>query len=268
MSQPPFEPQPGQPSYGQPYGQQPGYQPPQQPGYQAPPPPGYDAPPPGYQAPQQPGYPAPPPGFPAAPPPGYPMAPPPKKKNTVLKIVLIAVAAVVVLCIAGVAAVFFIGKDAVDDAAKVTITEPATLGGRPKLEDGEFAALITEMESSLAKYPGASDSFGAFYGNAEEQDIVAAIATKATLIDPAKELDASFKAFAEGSQLKDKAPADTGALGGSAECATTTSSGTDIAVCGWADEGSVGMILWFFKTAADVQAEFPKLRAEIETKSK
>ena len=89
------------------------------------------------------------------------MAPPPKKKSPVLKIVLIAVAAVVVLCIAGVAVVSFIAKDAVDDAAKVAIAEPATLGGRPKIEDGEFAALITEMESSLAAYPGASDSFGA-----------------------------------------------------------------------------------------------------------
>ncbi|WP_127542909.1 hypothetical protein [Actinoplanes sp. OR16] len=201
-----------------------------------------------------------------APPPGYPMAPPPKKSN-VLKIVLIAVAAVLILCVGGIAAVFFIVKDASDDASKVAITEPTTLGGRPKLEDGQFAALIAGMESSLAAYPGAADSFGAFYGNAEEQDIVAAIATKATLIDPQKELDASFKAFAEGAELKDKAPADTGSLGGSAECATTTSSGTDIAVCGWADEGSVGMILWFFKTGADVQAEFPKLRAEIETKT-
>jgi hypothetical protein len=257
MSQPPFDPPPP-----------PGYQPPPygpptgQPAYGAQPP-GYQAPPPGYQAPP-PGYPsAPPPGYP---PPGYPMAPPPKKSNA-LKIVLIVVGAVLALCVAGVAVVAFVAKDTVDDAAAISIAEPATLGGRAKLDGGEFAAMIDGMEKSLAAYPGASDGFGAFYGSPEDKDMVAAIATKATIVSPETELDASFKAFAAGSAVTDRAPADTGDLGGSAECGTTNASGIDIAVCGWADKGSVGMILWYFKKAADVQAEFPKLRAEIETKS-
>jgi hypothetical protein len=253
--------QPGQ--YGQQppqYGQQPGQQygtPQQQPGQQ------YGAPAPQYG--EQPGYgqpgQLPPPGFP--PPPGAP-----QKKSKALPIILTVVGILAVLCLGGGAVLYFIGKNAADDAAAVTITEPTTLGGRPKLENEEFATLTADMEKSLAGYPGASSSFGAFYGDPEKQDMVAAIATKAIIANPQAELDASFKEFGKDAPVSGLTDADTGTLGGVAKCGTSSFSGTDVAVCGWADEGSVGMVMWFFKKAPDVLAEFPKVRAEIETKSK
>jgi hypothetical protein len=272
-----YPPHPGEPNpsgYQPPqYGQQPpqyGQQPPQY-GQQQPPQYGTPQPPAGGQygtpAPQygeQPGYgqpgQLPPPGFP--PPPG---APP--RKSKALPIILTVVGVLAVLCIGGGAALYFIGKDAVDDAAAVTITEPATLGGRPKLESEEFATLTADMEKSLAAYPGASSSFGAFYGDPAKKDMVAAIATKALIANPQAELDASFETFGKDAPVTGLTNADTGTLGGVAKCGTSSFSGIDVAVCGWADEGSVGMIMWFFKKAPDVQAEFPKARAEIETKS-
>ncbi|MEU4621449.1 hypothetical protein AB0G04_15940 [Actinoplanes sp. NPDC023801] len=252
--QPPQYGTPQQPQYGTP--QQPQYGTPQQPQYGSPQPPQYGAPAPQYGQPGQ----LPPPGFP---PPGAP-----QRKSRVLPIILIVVGILAVLCIGGGAALYFVGKDAVDDAAAVSITEPATLGGRPKLDTPEYATLTADMEKSLAAYPGASSSFGAFYGDPEKQDMVAAIATKALIANPQAELDASFKTFSKDAPVSGLTDAGTGTLGGVAKCGTSAFSGIDVAVCGWADEGSVGMIMWFFKKAPDVQAEFPKLRAEIETKSK
>ena len=283
MSQPPFGQQPypeqpgspaGYPPPGNPPGhpQKPGYGPPQ-PGF-GPPQPGFGQPQPGFGQPQpgfgqpQPGFGQPQPGF--GPPPGYPMAPPPPKKSKVVPIVLTSVAIVLVLCIGGLAALFLVGKNAKDDAdaaaAKITITEPETLGGRAKLESAEFAPLIAGMERDLAAYPGASSSFGAFYGSPADQDMVAALATKATILDPRKELTASWAAFGKSVPVSGVTAASTGDLGGVAECGTSNASGVDVAVCGWADEGSVGMVMMFLKKAADVQDEFPKLRAEIEKK--
>ncbi|MEU4156769.1 hypothetical protein [Actinoplanes sp. NPDC026670] len=252
-----YPPHSGEPQYGQqppPYGQQPppyGQQPPPQFGQQPPP--------------QQPfGAPPPPPGFG-----GFPPAPmPPPRKSRVLPIVLISLGIVAVLCIGGFTALYLVGKNAVDDLAAVTITEPATLGGRPKLESQEFAAITADMEKSLSAYPGAESSFGAIYGDPNKEDMVAALATKALIANPQKELDASFDTFGKDAPVSGLTAADTGTLGGVAKCGTSSVSGIDVAVCGWADEGSVGMVMWFFKKAPDVQAEFPKVRAEIETKTK
>ncbi|MEV4276189.1 hypothetical protein [Actinoplanes xinjiangensis] len=255
-------PPPQPPQYGQPQPPQYGQQPPQ--------PPQYGQPPYGQEQPQygqQPQFGAPPPpGFGPGPG-GFPPAPfPPKRKSRVLPIVLISLGIVAVLCIGGFTALYLVGKNAVDDAAAVTITEPSTLGGRPKLESQEFAAITADMEKSLAEYPGAQSSFGAIYGAPEEEDMVAALATKAVIASPQKELDASFETFGKDAPVSGLTQADTGTLGGVAKCGTSSVSGIDVAVCGWADEGSVGMVMWFFKKAPDVQAEFPKVRAEIESK--
>ena len=242
----PLQPQSGAPAFGQPAFGQPGYGQPVsgQPGY-------------GQPAFGQPGY-----GQP-----GFPAAPAPQRKSRVLPIVLISVAIVMVLCVGGGTAVYLFGRNALDDAAAVTITEPATLGGRAKQENQEFDAITADMEKSLSSYPGAESSFGAIYGSPVEKDLVAALATKALITDPRKELDASFKTFGQSAPVKGLTAADTGALGGVAQCGTSAVEQFDVAICGWADNGSVGMIMWFFKTAPDVQAEFPKLRAEIESKA-
>ena len=199
--------------------------------------------------------------------PGFPPPPPPRKKSKALPIALISVAIVAVLCIGGATAVVLFTKNAVEDvtvkADRVVITEPAKLGGLAKLESKEFAALVKEMEGGLTSIPGAQDSFAAFYGD-PEKDMVAALATRATIISPRTELTASFTEFGD---VTGVVPADTGTLGGVAECGTSTDPEAELALCGWADEGSVGMILFYEKEAADVLAEFPKLRAEIETKT-
>lgn len=256
----PGEPQPSYPP-AQPYGQP--QQPPQQPQYGQPQQPyaqpGAFPPPPADPQFGAPGFA--PAGFPPPPP------PPPKKKSKALPIVLISLAIVLVLCGGGVAAVTIFAKDVVEDAgadaAKVAIAEPQTLGGLKKLEGEEFAALVKEMESGLTSIPGASDSFAAFYGD-PDKDMVAALASRATILSPRTELTSSFTEFGD---VKDIVAAETGTLGGVAECGTSSDPEAALAVCGWADEGSVGMILFYEKTAADVLAEFPKLRAEIETKS-
>ena len=41
------------------------------------------------------------------------------------------------------------------------------------------------------------------------------------------------------------ASVEPGALGGKAKCGTADAGGTDIAVCGWADAGCVGILMWY-----------------------
>jgi hypothetical protein len=274
----------GQPEYGQPQYGQPEYGQPQygQPEYGQPQPPQYGQPEYG-----QPGY-----GQP-----GFPPPTPPKKKSKALPIILISIGVVLVLCIGGSIAIYMAAKNKVDDvkaqvdsavsalptdpstgdpttapatknAASVKITEPKTLNGRPKLTDDQFAGVAEELQSSLKSVPGATNSVGALYGTVAKRNIVIVAAAEAPIDDPAKELEQTFYgAGIGGLQIKNITSASTGSLGGTAKCGSASTSGVDMAICSWADDGSLGMMIWYFKSVSKAKAEFPKLRAAVETKS-
>jgi hypothetical protein len=275
--QPP-QPQPGQPQYGQPQYGQPQYG---QPEYGQP----------QYGQPQygQPEY-----GQPQYGQPGFPPPTPPKKSKA-LPIVLISIAVVLVLCIGGSVAVYMAAKNKVDDVktqvdsavsalptapstgepttgpatttSTIKITEPKTLGGRPKLTDAQFTSVAKQLQGSLKSVPGATNSVGALYGVSAKKNIVIVAAAEAPIDDPAKELDQIFYgAGIGGLQIDNITSVSTGSLGGSAKCGSASSSGVDMAICSWTDDGSLGMMIWYFKSVGKAKAEFPKLRAQVETK--
>lgn len=237
--------------------------------------------------------------------PGYPPAgPPPKKKSKALPIILVSVGIVLVLCIGTITAVFLVGKDKVDDVKKaidtaasatptvpsdtgtpeattptdpptqapvtnVKITEPKTLGGRPKINDPSLSATTKTMTSALLdEYPDATGSFGAFYGVPAKKTLVMALGVEAPIPNPALEVTKNFAGMGlSGSQIKNIVTVSTGALGGTAKCGSSQTNGVSLAVCSWADEGSSGMVVFYYKSVSKAKAEFPALRAQIEKKS-
>ncbi|SCF30366.1 hypothetical protein GA0074695_5366 [Micromonospora viridifaciens] len=253
MSQPPSNPYPG--SYPPPQQQPGGYQPPQQPQY------GGGYPP----APQQPG------DYPAAGQPGFGTpAEPPKKKSNVGKILLIVLAVVVVLCVGGGAAIYFATKDTVKevvDASKTRLVEPETLGGRPKVTDPQFTSAVDEMKTTIkSSVPGSTSVVGGIYGDPAKQDLVMIAGASALLADPKKELDDAIKGLGVGLGVKDLKTVDAGPLGGEAKCGDGNAGGVDVAVCLWADRGSLGMVVSYFKSADELQPQFVAMRGEIEKK--
>ncbi|WIM95290.1 hypothetical protein ACTOB_007379 [Actinoplanes oblitus] len=263
-------------------------------------PPAYGAPPPGYgPAPEQPptqpftpGYAQPgysPPGYaqpqfgqPGYGPPGFP--PPAPKKSRVLPIVLLSIAIVLVLCVGGIVAIAVLadkedtdarspkpgvsattGRDTAP-AADITVVEPKTLGGRPKLTTAEFADITKTMEDGLLTgYPGATTSFGAFYGTPAKKNMVMAIGVAAPIPNPELELSKNITSMSlTGISVDDIVAVDTGSYGGAAKCGSGKTSGVDLAVCIWSDKGSVGMLVWYYTSVTKAKAELPKLRAQIE----
>ncbi|NJP31602.1 hypothetical protein [Micromonospora thermarum] len=275
MSQPPVNPYPSQPGSGAPYGSQPGaYPPPQQPG-------GYPASQPGspYPAPQQPGgYPPPqpaggfPPPAPGAPGQPYGAVPPPPKKRSTGKILLIVLAAVLVLCLGGAAVAFFAVKDEVKetvDATKIRVVEPETLAGRPKVTDPNLQNISQQLEAELNKsLPDATSTVGAFYGDPAKQDLVMVAAASGLNTDPTKTLDETVAGARQSDvAVGEMSSVDPGPLGGEAKCGDAKAADVPIGVCVWSDKGSLGMIMVYFKTGADVQKELATMRGQIEQKS-
>ncbi|HZN17929.1 MAG TPA: hypothetical protein VFB84_07030 [Micromonosporaceae bacterium] len=253
MSQPPEQPY---------YPQQPGY-PSQQPGY-PPPQPGY---PPQQQHghPQQPGYQQPYP----QPEQWGPPAPPPVKKSRAGRIVLIVLAALLVLCGGSAAVAYFALKDDVEgvvDAAKTRVEAPETLAGRKKITDPELVrvadGMVADMRKDISNETGA---VGAFYGDPAKQDLIMVAAASGLVRNPETQLDDAFREMGS-SDLKMSTPTevDAGPLGGHAKCADGTAEEVPVAMCVWADNGSLGVIAFYFKQVDQIKADFVTVRGEVE----
>jgi hypothetical protein len=268
-TQPFGQPQYGQPQYGQPVSGQPEYG---QPGYGQP---QYGQP--GYGQPEfaQGG--------------GFPPPPLPPKKSKALPIVLISVAVFLVLCVGGGTAIYIAARNTAKDvntalsadptptaasdptkapSTGITVVEPKTLGGRPKLTDAQFASLAGELKSSLSDVPGATNTVGTLYGTVEKRNIVVVAAAAAPITDPGRELDSAFSSAGFGGlKITGITTVSPGPLGGEAKCGKATESGLNMAICSWADKGSLGMMIFFFQSVSKVKTEFGKLRGQVEKKS-
>jgi hypothetical protein len=307
MSQPPNQPYPDQPGAGQPgrpdhsptqpYPIQPGqpYQglpnpdvptsvppqpgfPPQQPSY----------PQPGYGQPEygQPGYPQ-----PGPPMPGYPPAP--KAKSRALPITLMSIAVVLVLCLGGGTVLYLVGRNntlggiadslatptptptptptatvASPPTSTITVVAPKTLGGRRKVTDPKFAGAQEQLRQGSADVKGATKTVAAIYGNPAKGDMVVVAAAATPIDNPQRELDGFF-AGADLGQLKLSGitVAEAGKLGGVAKCAKGKAGGAPMIMCGWADEGSIGWVTWYYTSMKQAKNELPKIREQVEKKS-
>jgi hypothetical protein len=216
---------------------------------------------------------------------------PPYSADRTFAIVLSVVVAFVVLCVGGASASAFVilrGQDgrlsaadapagpaavpapppaspsASPSAPAVRIVEPTTLGGRPKLYDGDLQA-TADMLKDRVTGPTDTHSVSAVYGKPGTKNVVlmaAAAGPNALLFQAVAGTLSTFGSSTVGVSGGVNPP--TGSLGGNATCANTVVAGQKAAVCVWADEGSLGLVVFPGKVAAAVAAEFPKLRAQIE----
>ncbi|MGW3621122.1 hypothetical protein [Micromonospora arida] len=275
MSQPPANPygpphdspDPSQQSGGWPPPQQQGH--PQQPGGFPPAQSGFP--------PAQPGFPPAQPGFPSAQPgqpygdPNLAGGPPPAKKSNVGKIVLIVLAVVLVLCVGGAAITWFVVKDdvgAVVDASKTRVVAPATLAGRPKLTNPELQTAAEQAVSGMKTAAGNETStVAAFYGDPTKQDLVMITGVSGLLSDPKKELDAYVDGLSKQLTVNKMTAVDAGPLGGEARCGDGKADTVPLGICVWADRGSLGMVVMYFKSADQAKTEFTAIRGQVEQQS-
>ncbi|RAO36411.1 hypothetical protein PSN13_02012 [Micromonospora saelicesensis] len=264
MSQPPANP------YGSPQNfPDPSQQPGQQPGGWPPPQQGHPQ--------QSGGFPPAQSGFPPAQPgqpygdPNLAGGPPPAKKSNVGKIVLIVLAVVLVLCVGGVAITWLVVKDdvgAVVDASKTRVVAPATLAGRPKLTNPELQTAAEQAVSGMKTAAGNETStVAAFYGDPTKQDLVMITGVSGLLSDPKKELDAYVDGLSKQLTVNKMTAVDAGPLGGEARCGDGKADTVPLGICVWADRGSLGMVVMYFKSADQAKAEFTAIRGQVEQQS-
>ncbi|GAA4259246.1 hypothetical protein GCM10022255_083130 [Dactylosporangium darangshiense] len=253
-TQPGYPAQPG-------HGTQPGF--PAQSGYRAQPAPAYpvSAQPHAYQP-----VSAPPPAFtPAAPLP--PPAPPKKGKG--LKITLSVIGGVFLVC--AIATTVFLYPYIKETAH---VSAPATLPGGLKKSDTDAAGQLEDtLETALRD--GTEDlnevATGVYTTDDDVEKVVVLAAATGTFLSPGSEADSAFTGFSTGgSGQRDVGTArvyDAGSLGGTVKCADgeagSDSDKTTFAMCVWADHGSIGLVLFFSRTADESAPLFVQIREAV-----
>ncbi|SCF39133.1 hypothetical protein [Micromonospora mirobrigensis] len=239
------------------------------------------------------------PAYPPAPQHGYGPAPVPPARGSRLPLVLsLSLAGLLVLCLGGggLAYVTLSGDDdkpgsarpaatgaaspgttrptpSTDDEEpegdssfpRIRLVTPKTLSGRPKSSDPQLRALaadmVSEMRSTVRNQTG---TVGAFYGSPEQRNMVMVAAASGLILDPGKEMTDAVTALTRDLSLTGMTRVAPGPLGGKARCGNGSGSGVRMGVCVWADTGSTGVLIFFFSDAAKAEAQFVKVRGQIE----
>jgi hypothetical protein len=124
--------------------------------------------------------------------------------------------------------------------------------------------MVTEMK---AEVQNETSTVGAFYGDPAKQDLVMIVGASGLLNDPKKELDDAINGLSTELTLTNLATVDPGPLGGDAKCGDGKAESVPLGVCVWADRGSLGMVVIYFKTAEQTKAEFVTIRGQVEQRS-
>ncbi|MDI1460153.1 hypothetical protein QEZ54_04150 [Catellatospora sp. KI3] len=158
--------------------------------------------------------------------------------------------------------------DKVNDADRISVVEPKTLGGRARSTDPGLAKTVNELKSGMAAdLPGATSSVAAYYGSAEKKNLTMAFAVSVLNPAPQAALDAFTSAATSQLGKVTFEKVEPGPLGGLAQCGQGAVSGVPVAICVWADNGSVGMIMYFAQNFASIKTKFAAERGEVEKKA-
>ncbi|MER7440829.1 hypothetical protein [Micromonospora avicenniae] len=203
---------------------------------------------------------------------GTPPGPSAPKKSNTGKIVLIVVAVVLVLCLGGGIATWFVIKDDVSDgieAAGTRVVAPETLAGRPRITNTELQSVADQMVTEMKKGTQVpfTSTVGAFYGDPAKRELVMIVSASGLIPDPEKGLDGAVDEISAELAITETTPVDPGPLGGEARCGDGKADATPLGVCLWSDRGSVGAIVVYFKSAEEIKADFVTMRGEIEQRS-
>jgi len=189
----------------------------------------------------------------------------PRRSRKGLKITLAAVGVVIVLAVA--AGVVFGGPILQEYPAKVT-TGPS-IAGFDQSTNPELVSLSQQMNTEFkAGSELQSTAVGVYHKAGDEgQKVIMVLAGSALLLRPQTELRSAFESMSTGGITVTSTHAvDPGKLGGVAQCGTSVAGGVKLAVCGWADHGSIAMILFFDRGVTEAEKLLLDFRQQIETR--
>jgi hypothetical protein len=145
-----------------------------------------------------------------------------------------------------------------------TLTTPEQVAGLRLTDDPTVIEFAAQLSATLTDAATFDDVVAAAYRDEAAPDrAVIFLGGTRLQIRPERELEAWFEGYRAGSgDLTGLAAVDPGPLGGHAKCGTSVLEGLEMAVCGWADYGSLGIGLFPNRTTDEGADLLRSVRAE------
>jgi hypothetical protein len=226
----------------------------------------------------------------AYPTPGYPGYPAPYGQNPSRRGLWIALGIVALLLVGGgiTATVVLVGTN--DDplagpsastgpttavttppgVTKLTLNAPQNLAGLTKSTEASLQQTADNLVNEIkAEIDGETGAVASFYNDPQAPGKrVLFVGVTADIVSPTAELDQSFVSLNDtGLNIKNIADVSPGPLGGKAKCGLGKTGDVGLAVCIWADNESLGMVVFYNRTVAESTDLFVKIRGEASTRS-
>ncbi|GAA2372090.1 hypothetical protein Cme02nite_00230 [Catellatospora methionotrophica] len=185
--------------------------------------------------------------------------------TALMLVVVLAVGATVAVLVRDWMHGFF---DRIETAGRTSVVTPDKLGTLPKATEATLTDIVASLRSAYAREKAldrATSSVVAAYGSTKKKDAVIVVGFAVTIVSPGTEVDAFLNGVAAG-EVVAYTDLDPGPLGGQAKCGTMkTLFGKASAVCAWADNGSVGGLMFLDRPlSAQIKERFLAARAQIE----
>jgi len=146
------------------------------------------------------------------------------------------------------------------------LTAPAQIGTL-KLDTSDNGRTTADyLQTALSAEVDLDEAVGAVYSAGDGKDVLFFGGT--TLFwTPGSDLDTAFELVSDDQgSVTGLHEVPAGPLGGTMKCGTTKSDGTDMAVCGWADHGSLALAMFPGRTEPDSAKLLQGIRAAAQTR--
>jgi hypothetical protein len=150
-----------------------------------------------------------------------------------------------------------------------TLTAPPAVAGL-KIDDSEDGLSTAEyLTTALSAEVDLDKSVGAVYTDGSAADRSVLFFGGTTLIwTPESDLDTAFGLISDNQgAVANLHEVPAGDLGGTMKCGTTTTDEGDIAVCGWADHGSLALAMFPNRTEGESAKLLREIRIATQTRN-
>jgi hypothetical protein len=144
-----------------------------------------------------------------------------------------------------------------------TVSTPAQVGAFTMDSSDDAKNTAEYVRDAIAAEVSLDKSVGAIYK--DQAQTVILVAGTGRVWKPERSLSSAFKVVADDSgSVRDVHDVDAGKLGGIMRCGVTVDKEGEIAVCGWADNGSVAVALFPGRPVDDAAKAMLQLRDAVE----
>ncbi|MFF5234244.1 hypothetical protein [Dactylosporangium sp. NPDC000521] len=148
------------------------------------------------------------------------------------------------------------------------VSAPPQVGSYTLFSTDEAAQASEYVRDAIVTEVSLDDSLGAIYrepsGPSETRTVIL-VAGTGRIWKPERSLEGAFKAVAGAdTAIRGVHDVDAGDLGGVARCGEIDDKDGVIAVCGWADNGSLGVVVLPGSKVADAEKALSELRPGVE----